>query len=186
MSRTRAQEVRRSQKKSFYIQQLSDFIMQIAYDEPAVLKVFLTRVELSSDGGICYIYFSAYGANSAEAREEAFNEACGRLILYKPSLRKALAQSMHSRYVPQLRFMFDEKREKEMRINDLLLKVGDELAEIDAKEEQQSSGESVESSSEPSSPSENLSEIDSQQDESADVVEGEAQGDDTETTSSDA
>ncbi|MGD1997363.1 MAG: ribosome-binding factor A [Candidatus Dependentiae bacterium] len=137
MARTRAQEVRRSQKKSFYIEQLSEFILRIAYDEPIVAQVFLTRVELSSDGGICYLYFSAYGADTQEGRESVFKEACDRLILYKPSLRKALAQAMHSRYVPNLRFLFDEQREKEMRVNELLLQVGEELAELDAEDKEE-------------------------------------------------
>lgn len=114
--------------------------MRIAYDEPIVAQIFLTRAELSSDGGICYLYFSAYGAPTVEGRADVFKEACGRLILYKPSLRKALAQSMHSRYVPDLRFMFDEQREKEMRVNDILLKVGEELAEIDAAESENVAG----------------------------------------------
>lgn len=134
MPRPRVQEVRRSQKKSLYLHELSRFVQQIAYDEPAVARLFMTRVELSRDGGMCYVYFSAYGAQDEASRRAAFEEARPVLVLYKPSLRKAFGDMLQGRYVPDLRFVFDAQKEKEMRINDLLQKVSDELAALSPQE----------------------------------------------------
>ena len=134
MARTRYQEVRRSQKKSYFLREISSLIMQISYDEPLVAALYVTRVELSEDGGVCYIYFSAYQVQTTEEKKKAFEEARHRLVLYKGSMRSALAKTSHSRYVPHLRFMFDEKVEKELRVNDLLTTVMDQLAEVDERE----------------------------------------------------
>lgn len=120
MARTDQQNVKREQKKSFYLRELSALLTKIAIDEPGLAQIFITRIELSNDGGICYIYCSSYqGANDQE-KELVFNEARELLVLYKPSMRKALASSMSARYVPNLRFRYDAKKEKELRINSLL------------------------------------------------------------------
>lgn len=130
MARTRAQEVKRSQKKSFYLRELSHFFSYISQDEPLLAQLYITRVELSDDGGICYVYFSSYKERREEKRQ-AYAEAIELLKLYKPSVRKSLASSMRSRYVPDLRFEFDEGKEKEIEVNKLLLKISKELAHLD-------------------------------------------------------
>jgi len=89
-------------------------VQKVAMDEPKLLTIFITHIELSKDGGICYVYFSTY------TNEETFNEALEILKLYKPSMRKALSNIGHSRYVPNLRFLYDKSKEKERHINKLL------------------------------------------------------------------
>lgn len=131
MSRTRAQEVRRSKKKSQYLRELSSYLTRLAQDEPTLGQLYITRVELSPDGGMCYVYVSFYALRTEEEKIAAFDEARKLLVVYKPSLRKALADSLHSRYVPDLRFAFDQNKEKEHRVTDLLTQVGDELAAYD-------------------------------------------------------
>ena len=83
-------------------------------DEPVLSGFFITRIELSADGGICYVYFASY----VEGKE--FKEALETLKLYKPSMRKALAQSGHGRYVPNLIFKLDEVKDKQRRVDDIL------------------------------------------------------------------
>lgn len=138
MARSRSQEVRRNQKKSFYLRELSSFLSRLAIDEPGLAGLYITRVDLSPDGGKCYIYFSFYDDQSAEQKLARYEQVRKTLVLYKGSLRKQLSQSMHSRYVPHLQFMFDDKKEQEHRVDELLTKVGKELAEADAREQDES------------------------------------------------
>ena len=64
-------------------------------------------------------------------RKAAYKDARDLLVMYKPSIRKALASRLSSRYIPDLRFVFDEKKEQEHRMVDILTQVGEELAEFD-------------------------------------------------------
>jgi ribosome-binding factor A len=109
-----------NKKKSFLLQELSVLLRQISADEPKLSTLFVTRVELSPEGGLCYVYFTTL------TDESAFSEGLEVLKLYKPSVRKALAQIMKTRYVPDLAFRYDHTKEKERRINSLLDKIHDE------------------------------------------------------------
>jgi ribosome-binding factor A len=133
MARNRHQEIRRSKKKAQYLRELSTFLTHISQDESALAQLYITRVELSSDGGMCYAYVTFCNAWSEEEKEASYKTARDVLILYKPSIRRALASSLHSRYVPDIRFVFDDKKEKEHRVTDLLTQVSDELASFDEK-----------------------------------------------------
>jgi ribosome-binding factor A len=95
--------------------------------------MYFTRIELSEDGSVCYVYCAFLNAESAEQGQALFEEARELLVLYKGSMRTALAGALSARYVPQLRFVFDEKKEKEQRINDLLNHVGAELDQYDSR-----------------------------------------------------
>lgn len=137
MHKSTTADVKRERKKSMYLRELSVFIDAIAEEQPAVREVYLSRLELSADGGICYLYFAAIAPaeNQPAAALERFEEALEVLKLYRPSLRKALAQVIQARYTPDLMFLFDEKREKIDRINELLDQVQQELETADAAEE---------------------------------------------------
>ncbi|MCK4517184.1 hypothetical protein KAT92_00270, partial [Candidatus Babeliales bacterium] len=52
-----------------------------------------------------------------------FDQGLEILKLYKPSMRKALAHAMHSRYVPNIIFRYDESKEKTRRIDQLLTEI---------------------------------------------------------------
>jgi len=110
----KASEVKKEKKKSFFLQEISNFIRQISEDDSRLKSVFVTKVELSKSGGICYVYFSSYDSN--------FNseEILDVLKLYRPSVRTALSKVVHSKYIPDIRFVYDKVKEKERRINELL------------------------------------------------------------------
>ena len=131
MSRSSAsdrKDIKKEKKKSLYLHELSSLIQRLAEDEPDVASVYITRVELSADSGICYIYFSSYPQEGLSA-QELFEKALSILKLYKPSLRKALAQRVKARYVPNLIFLYDEKKDKVSKVEQLLDKVQQELRE---------------------------------------------------------
>jgi ribosome-binding factor A len=71
-------------------------------------------VQLSPDKGLCTIFFHAL---NGVVEYEALRP---QLILYKPSLRKALSQTIHGRYTPELRFAYDTHLDKQQRMDDLI------------------------------------------------------------------
>lgn len=124
MSHSATKGIKREQKKALYLRHLAELLRSLSETELAVREVYITRVDFSNDTGICYVYFAAY--NSRE-REQAFKAALEVLKLYKASLRQALAKMIHSRYVPNLVFLYDAAREKQMRVEELISKVQEDL-----------------------------------------------------------
>jgi ribosome-binding factor A len=117
------QDIKRAQRESQILRQVSQLFVQAGLDDPRLHDFFISRVRLSSDKGICYLYF--YTARG----EQYFKDMLGILKLYKPSMRKALAETLDARYTPDLVFIFDEQFEKQQKIESLLekLKVDEQL-----------------------------------------------------------
>ena len=114
------QEIRKAQKESYFYREISTLFGRISIDEPRLSGLFINKVSLSSDGGTCVVLFLA-----TNGREE-FEEKLQTLILYKPSLRSALAKTSQGRYTPNLIFRYDEDQEKVDKINRLLDRLKDE------------------------------------------------------------
>src|SRR5436309_8367 len=96
------QEIKKAQKESYFFKEIAQLFRQITIDEPSLNVLFINKVSLSSDGGKCVVLFLA-----SNGRAE-FEAKLPTLILYKPSLRAALAKTSHGRYVPNLVFRYDE------------------------------------------------------------------------------
>ncbi len=108
-------EIKRAQKASLLLRTISTLFSAAVRDDVSLHGVTINRVELAPDKSTCYVYF--YTAEG----EESFNEKLlSRLILYKPSLRAALAKEIASRYTPELVFKFDNAFEKGLRIETLI------------------------------------------------------------------
>lgn len=125
MSRLKAHEIKREQKKSLFLRHITNILQTLAQDEPVVAKVYPTRVDFSADTGMCYVYFATF--DTSQDAQEAFNDALKVLKLYKGSLRTALAKQINGRYTPDLIFLFDTTTEKVRKINELLDKVQEDL-----------------------------------------------------------
>ena len=129
--------IKRERKKAQYLRELAVFVDTLAQEQPTLREVYVSRIDLSADGGICYVYFALItpvGEVPPEG-EQRFDQALEVLKLYKPSLRKALAGTLQARYTPDLHFLFDETREKVDRINSLLDQVRLEFETVVAQEE---------------------------------------------------
>jgi ribosome-binding factor A len=113
----RTSGIKRAQKESLMFREISRLFLSITIDEPRLRTIHVNRVGLSSDRSMCTVYF--YTADGPQA----FQALMPTLILYKPSLRKALSQAIPSRYTPDLIFKFDEQFEKQQRIEQLLEKI---------------------------------------------------------------
>ena len=109
--------IKKSQKEALLMKELSNFFHQIALDDSRLLGATITHVELSVNKSVCEIYFYVPGGL------EAFEEFRSVLILYKPSMRKALAQRVPSRHVPNISFKYDEKFEKQLRLENIFNKL---------------------------------------------------------------
>jgi ribosome-binding factor A len=114
MIQSTVKSIKNAKKESLIFREVSSLFLNLILDQPQLSDMTINRIELSRDGGICFIFF--YTAQG----EEAFFEKLPLLILYKPSLRKALAQKIVSRYTPDLVFRFDNTLEKRHRIESLL------------------------------------------------------------------
>ncbi len=133
MHNPRISLIKREQRKSLMLRELSTMLHMLCGDEPKLRPLFISQVTLSDDGSMCYVYFSTaiFDANETTPKG-VFEELLPILKLYKASMRKCLGEALQKRYVPDIRFVFDEKWEKVDKINQLLNKVQDELAERDA------------------------------------------------------
>jgi ribosome-binding factor A len=112
--------VKKAQKESVLLREIAGLFSNIMFDDSRLAGLFISRVQLSPDGGLCYVYFF-----TSKGKED-FKEKLEFLKLYKPSLRKAIAQKLQARYTPDLKFEYDEQFEKEQKMNDLMDKLREE------------------------------------------------------------
>ncbi len=118
-----ARDIKRAQKESLLLRELSELFRRIIADEPSLQQLYVTRTALSDDKSVCTIYF-----HTAEGKK-GFDTHLGTLKLYKPSIRTALAKTIPGRYTPQLIFKYDAPADKQMRVETLLNKVSSELVD---------------------------------------------------------
>lgn len=109
---------------------ISSLFAQQAAEDERLRALFINRVELSADGGLCYIFFYSPDGHAV------FDALLPHLILYKPSLRAALAHEIRARYTPDILFRFDERFEKQQRIEALLDKVARDEAHAPSSPDQ--------------------------------------------------
>jgi len=102
--------IKRAQKESLLLREISNMFHTIAMDDNRLLGLFVNRVELSTDRGWVTVYFYTLDGFSK------FEEQCEILKLYKPSIRKGIASGIKGRYVPDLKFAYDAKFEKQQRL----------------------------------------------------------------------
>jgi len=123
MSETRQIGVRRAQKEKLYYKEISKLFLQIFADNEKLDGLYINSVKLSPDKSVCNVLFFS------EKGHEDFKKRLPDLILYKPSLRKALSQNIRSRYTPELKFKYDVQFEKQQKIEALFdrLKVENKL-----------------------------------------------------------
>jgi ribosome-binding factor A len=97
--------------------------VRIAMDDKRLDGITLNRVQLSKDKSTCNLFFF-----TPDGKED-FEKRLPFLIIYKPSMRKALAQSINARYTPQLVFKYDESFEKHLEIDALFESIKDKEQE---------------------------------------------------------
>ena len=117
MTENKVSHQKRAKRESFIKKELSKLFLDIKLADKNLDDIYITNVELSADKGSAYVLFFS------EKREEFFNTKLPFIILYKPSVRKALSQILNSRYTPNIIFKYDKTLEKQAKIEALLDKV---------------------------------------------------------------
>ena len=110
-------EIKRARKESLLLKEISNFFLRIAQEEPNLQGLYISHVSLSSDYGICSVFF-----HTSDGKEK-FKKQLPLLILYKPSLRSAIAKAVEGRYTPNLIFKYDEVFDKQQKVNELIEKL---------------------------------------------------------------
>lgn len=117
--------IKKSQKEALLFRSISELFRETTLEDKNLANLFVNRVKLSDDKSVCTIFFYCAGGLTE------FKEKLSTLILYKGSLRRALARMISSRYTPELVFKFDDQYEKQQRIEGLLEKVKGEDSSTD-------------------------------------------------------
>jgi len=118
MSNTK--DIKHAQKESLLFRVISEIYLNLTIEEPSLTGIFINKVVLSKDKGTCTILFFCDD-------QQRFEDAFHKLILYKPSMRKSIGQKISSRYVPEIRFAFDKKCERQQSLEAALHEVSREL-----------------------------------------------------------
>ena len=114
---TPVSDIKKAQKEKIIQREVASLMMEAAQDDPELAGILVTRIELSPDKGMCYVYMYIEGGLVA------FKEKLKYLKLFKPSMRKSLADTLKFRYTPDLTFAYDAQYEKELAINNLFEKL---------------------------------------------------------------
>lgn len=109
----RLRAIKHAQRESFFQREIATLIQRLAFDDAALAGVFVSRVSLSPDRGSCTVFIGM-----TKPSDNA-DEKIRQLVLYKPSLRTALAKTVQTRRVPELFFKYDPQIEKGRRLEEL-------------------------------------------------------------------
>jgi ribosome-binding factor A len=114
MRQSTVSSIKRSQKESLYLRTISKLFNEVAQDDAKLRGIFVSRVSLSDDKSHVTVFFHSLQGH------EHFEKSFDALVVYKPSLRKALAQEIQSRYTPDIVFRYDVMFDKVQRVEELI------------------------------------------------------------------
>jgi ribosome-binding factor A len=109
----------RADRVSALIQEVLSELLRKKIRDPRLAMTTITRVKMSPDLKLARIYFSTYGGSSkSEAAALGFESACG-------FIKRSLARKLGLRYMPDLKFFYDESLDYSFHIEKLLKKIAD-------------------------------------------------------------
>ncbi len=107
----------RADRVSGLIQEvLSDLLKKDIHD-PRLKMATITNVKMSRDLKLARVYFSIFGdSNKAQAAADGFESARG-------FIKRSIASKLSLRYMPDLKFFYDESFDYGSHIDELLRKI---------------------------------------------------------------
>jgi ribosome-binding factor A len=103
----------RPERVGHHLQKSMMDILKKEIKDPRLEMVTITRVKLTKDLKLAKIYFSMTGSlKSLKDVENAFQSAHG-------FLKKTLSRELNLRYMPELRFYYDDSLDYASKINEL-------------------------------------------------------------------
>ena len=107
----------RADRVSGLIQEVLSELLKKKIHDPRLAMTTITRVKISRDLKIARIYFTIYGdSQKSEAAEKGFDSARG-------FIKRSLAGSLGLRYMPDLKFFYDDSFDYGSHIDQLLKKI---------------------------------------------------------------
>jgi ribosome-binding factor A len=116
--------IKHAQRESYYFRELSSLVQQIIAEDTSISDLVMTRVSLSPSRGSLTLFIGTLNP----VDQETFDKKLRQLVLYKPSIRAALAKVSTTRYTPEIIFKFDTHLEKQHRMDQLfaMIRTSDE------------------------------------------------------------
>jgi ribosome-binding factor A len=109
----------RADRVSALIQEVLSDLLRKKIRDPRLTMITITRVKMSPDLKLAQIYYSIYGdSNKSEAAALGFESARG-------FIKRSLARRLGLRYMPDLKFFYDESLDYSFHIEELLKKIAD-------------------------------------------------------------
>ncbi|MBR5903971.1 MAG: 30S ribosome-binding factor RbfA [Alphaproteobacteria bacterium] len=105
----------RGEKIASKVQTLVAEILQHDYMDDNLIR-WVSLVGAESHGGMQFVKLFFYAHENKDATQKKLDEIT-------KSVRFALAQKMNQKYVPEIRFVYDDTMERASRIEDLLSKI---------------------------------------------------------------
>ena len=121
MQKPSDRNIKRAQKESVLFREISNLFLKTALDDKRLDGLVVNRVKLSSDKSCCTVYFYC-----SQGQEYFMENIFDLLKCYKPSLRKAIAQSVSGKYTPNLVFKYDIEHEEQSKVNTLIDRLKEE------------------------------------------------------------
>jgi ribosome-binding factor A len=107
----------RADRVSGLIQEVLSDLLKKNISDPRVAMATITSVKMSRDLKLARIYFTIYGdSQKSEAAVQGFDSARG-------FIKRSLARRLNLRYMPDLKFFYDESFEYGSHIDQLLKKI---------------------------------------------------------------
>jgi ribosome-binding factor A len=110
-------QVKRSDRVAAAIQQAAAHYVLTEVQDPLLKRMTITGVRLSNDLRFAKIYYSVLGEQDIKAQVDHAIEQ------HIKSIRKHIGQRLNLRYVPEIRFYFDDSSEYASHIEDLIKKI---------------------------------------------------------------
>jgi len=109
----------RADRVSALIQEVLSDLLRKKIRDPRLAMTTITRVKMSPDLKLARIYFSIYGGSSkSESAALGFESARG-------FIKRNLARRLGLRYMPDLKFFYDDSLDYSFRIEKLLKNIAD-------------------------------------------------------------
>ena len=107
----------RADRVSALIQEVLSDLLKKNIRDPRLAMATVTRVKMSRDLKLARIYFSIYGgSNKSEAAAVGFESARG-------FIKRSLARRLSLRYMPDLKFFYDDSFDYSAHIEQLLNRI---------------------------------------------------------------
>ncbi|MFO7764806.1 MAG: 30S ribosome-binding factor RbfA [Pelovirga sp.] len=100
------------------------FLLLQRIKDPRIASVSLTGVKVSRDLSLARIYFTVHDLSDLQEAEAGLKSA-------SPFIRRELSQIMKLRFMPEIKFQYDESISHGQRIDELLRQVQDDLDDSD-------------------------------------------------------